>query len=356
MTHPRQDPWRRCRPVHKWPTIDQSLWLAAIRRGDVLDEAGALAHLRPQSLHKLRRGYGRFLTFVAQHGYLDEETQPASRVTVEVMRHYLSELSEQVSPYTRLARIAELLAVMEAFHPERDWSWLRAALDRLHAARPVGRNKRPLIRDSGEIFWTAHRALQAIIAEGLPDKCRAWRFQDALLLAFLAARPLRRSNLAALSMGSSLIPAGETWTVSFEGQEMKNGLPFSAPLPGSLAAMITVHLERFRPILLGRRRHERLFVDYHGNPMTGMGLYHRVRKAAQLLLGTAMNPHLFRDCAATSIALQDPEHVLNIRDLLGHTTPRTAERYYNQAQSIEASRAHQRAIRSLRRRSPLPID
>jgi integrase len=67
-----------------------------------------------------------------------------------------------------------------------------------------------------------------------------------------------------------------------------------------------------------------------------------------------MNPHLFRDCAATTIALNDPEHVLITRDLLGHTTLRTAERYYNLARSVEAARAHQKLIRSLRRRAPVP--
>jgi hypothetical protein len=30
------------------------------------------------------------------------------------------------------------------------------------------------------------------------------------------------------------------------------------------------------------------------------------------ILGVAINPHLFRDCAATTIATDDPEHVLII--------------------------------------------
>ena len=51
-----------------------------------------------------------------------------------------------------------------------------------------------------------------------------------------------------------------------------------------------------------------------------------------------MTPHLFRDAAATSIAIHDPEHVTNIMPVLGHSTLTTCERHYNQAQGLEAGR------------------
>ena len=60
-------------------------------------------------------------------------------------------------------------------------------------------------------------------------------------------------------------------------------------------------------------------------------------------------PHLFRDCAATTVATADPEHVGMIASLLGHTNGRTSEAYYNQAKCIEAARASYANIRQLRR-------
>jgi hypothetical protein len=65
-------------------------------------------------------------------------------------------------------------------------------------------------------------------------------------------------------------------------------------------------------------------------------------------LGQAINPHLFRDCAATSIAINDPAHVGIASRLLGHRTGSTTERYYNQARSVEASRLMQKSLVALR--------
>jgi integrase len=67
-------------------------------------------------------------------------------------------------------------------------------------------------------------------------------------------------------------------------------------------------------------------------------IYERLVRVTRARFGHALTPHLFRDCAATSIALADPEHVYITRSIVGHTTLETSERYYNHAQSREAMR------------------
>lgn len=61
-----------------------------------------------------------------------------------------------------------------------------------------------------------------------------------------------------------------------------------------------------------------------------------IKKLTKRLLGTAISAHLFRDFAATTMALSSAEHARGIRALLGHASDRTSERHYNQATSIEA--------------------
>jgi integrase len=76
-------------------------------------------------------------------------------------------------------------------------------------------------------------------------------------------------------------------------------------------------------------------------------------------LGRAINPHLFRDCAATSIAIDDPDHVRIASPLLGHRSISTTENYYNQARGVEAIRLMQNVLLSLRRDGDaldLPVD
>ena len=82
----------------------------------------------------------------------------------------------------------------------------------------------------------------------------------------------------------------------------------------------------------------------HGSPMTDNGIYIRIVARTREGLGQPINPHLFRDCVATSIAIDDPAHVGIASRLLGHRTGSTTERHYNQARSVEASRLMQRSL------------
>ena len=60
---------------------------------------------------------------------------------------------------------------------------------------------------------------------------------------------------------------------------------------------------------------------------------YRIRQTTARYLGSAMWPHLFRDCLATHIAVTDPEHVRIATPLLGHRTGRTTE------QALQSCRA-----------------
>jgi integrase/recombinase XerD len=65
--------------------------------------------------------------------------------------------------------------------------------------------------------------------------------------------------------------------------------------------------------------------------------------------GTAVWPHLFRDCAVTALALGDPGQVHAAAALLGHRDPTMAERHYNASTSLEAGRRHAAALGARRR-------
>jgi len=87
-----------------------------------------------------------------------------------------------------------------------------------------------------------------------------------------------------------------------------------------------------------------LWVSTDGSPMTEMAIYDRIRTHTQRAFGTPINPHLFRDAAATTLAIADPVHVRVAAPLLGHRTFRTTERHYQHAQSLDAHRAYVGAV------------
>jgi integrase/recombinase XerD len=74
------------------------------------------------------------------------------------------------------------------------------------------------------------------------------------------------------------------------------------------------------------------------------GIYDRIVARTREGLGQPINPHLFRDCAVTSVAIDDPAHIGIASRLLGHRTRSTTERYYNQARGLEASRLMQKSL------------
>jgi integrase len=91
-----------------------------------------------------------------------------------------------------------------------------------------------------------------------------------------------------------------------------------------------------------------LWLSMYGPPMTDNAIYDRIVARTREGLGQPINPHLFRDCAATSVAIDDPAHVGIASRLLGHRTGSTTERYYNQARGVEASRLMQDYLLALR--------
>jgi integrase len=186
-------------------------------------------------------------------------------------------------------------------------------------------------------------------APASPRLARAIQFRDGLIIALLAARPIRRSNLAGIRVGRNLIKVGETWLLQFCEAETKNRQPLEFPVPDRLVPYLERYLSDIRPSFSCTEEHDGLWASAMGRPMTGCAIYERVCKRTEAAFGQPINLHLFRSCAATSLAIEDPEHVLVARDLLGHSRLETTERFYNQAQSLDASRRYNKNIAALRR-------
>src|SRR5262249_17479870 len=97
--------------------------------------------------------------------------------------------------------------------------------------------------------------------------------------------------------------------------------------------------------------HDALWLSEHGSAMTEIAIYFRIREVTRAHFGHAIHPHLFRDSAATSIAIDDPEHVWMIKNVLGHSSLATSERHYIQAQMLQASRRYQQTVLARRRQA-----
>ena len=102
------------------------------------------------------------------------------------------------------------------------------------------------------------------------------------------------------------------WWIDIPGEETKTHQPIEAPWPEALAPALEVYLRQHRPMLCGLRNRwtrpvgNALWVSTHGSPMTMIAIYDVFTRRTAAAFGQSINPHLFRDCAATSIAIDDP--------------------------------------------------
>jgi integrase len=63
------------------------------------------------------------------------------------------------------------------------------------------------------------------------------------------------------------------------------------------------------------------------------------------------SPHLFRDCAATTLAYHSPDSARLTRGVLGHSGFRMAERHYNQATALDAGRRYAEVLARLKQKA-----
>jgi integrase len=92
------------------------------------------------------------------------------------------------------------------------------------------------------------------------------------------------------------------------------------------------------------------------------GLQVAVENATRERFGQHVNVHLFRDCAATSLADEHPDHMKVAADLLGHRSFATTQKYYIASGQRRALRTvqdgilqHRKGRRPSRRGTPHPV-
>jgi integrase/recombinase XerD len=349
-----QDPDRRCTPLAEWPEADRRLWEAALSPGDLLEEGGSRAKYTESTNSGIVNSYGRWLQWADRRGLLDQTNLPADRITPDRVRAYLADLERRNATQTVINRIVHLSVAAHVMDPNRDWSWIGRLARPIKARHRPARSKRPRLVTTAELFDLGLSLMGA--AERMNAECRrATVFRDGLIIALLAARPLRMRNLVGLALDRTLVLRSTQWWIQIPAAETKTREPIELPWPEPLISSLEVYLTRHRPMLA--QRHGRwtraidqaLWLSIDGSPMTKRGIYDRITRCTLKGLGKVINPHLFRDCAATTIALEDPHHIRIASPLLGHCTFSTTEKYYNQARGLEASRIMQNYLLSLRR-------
>lgn len=340
-------------PESDWPEPDRAAWRAALRPGDPLDDPGPLADYGAEQISKSRAAYGRWLGFLAERRVDCRTTRGVDHFTKANVTDFVERLRDVLAPCSVRAYLTDLLTVALAISPDCAFDVLKGATRHIwRIAKPIT-NKRDRLVASRDLYDLGFALMREAGAQSTSLK-EAGAFRDGLMIALLAARPVRRANLASIEIDRHLERRGDVYWLTFPAREVKTRRALEFPLPGALTAQIERYLTQYRPFLLTRHGRWKgdagnaFWVSSDGSRLKASRIGERINKRTAERFGQPVNPHMFRDAAATSIAIEDPKHVGIILAILGHSTLRTSETYYNQATGIEAARRYQNVMAAFR--------
>jgi hypothetical protein len=343
-----------CLPLKRWPEPDRSAWIAAQKPAGLFDDIGPAGEWRPATWFKTEKGYGRFLGWLARYHPNELAREPAERLRKEIFSAYLDHLGESTAGYSALSYVEDLIRAFRIISGNAPPNWLNKLQKGLRArARPV-RDKRQHIIAADELVRCGMELMRrAETARDWSARRRAVAYRDGLAVALLAYRPIRMKNFSRLRIGTELVREGVLWRLLLSGNDTKTHQPFEAAFPANLIPKLECYLTDYRPVLLRGERGcthgttDALWISEVGTAWEQGAMSRRIGNATKAFFNRRVPAHLFRDAAATTIAVDKPTCIADAHHVLGHATPLTTERHYIQARSIVASRRHLDVLKRL---------
>ena len=154
-----------------------------------------------------------------------------------------------------------------------------------------------------------------------------------------------------LELGATFFRQKGGYRIRFEGTSTKSHRAIEQWVMPELTDAFDRYLEVVRPMLLDRGKEldrPMLWIGMGGRPLDAASMLAITSSLTSKHLGRTVSPHLFRDCAATSVAIEDADHIGIAHQVLAHTSHATTQKHYILASSLSASRRHVDSVLSLR--------
>lgn len=341
---------RRGLAPHDWPEPDRHAWSETIAEGDIFDRRGPAAHWAKTTRDAVITAYGRWLGFLALSEPSVLAAHPVERLTEHRLARYLGHLAETAGTVGRHMFFAKLRDAVRVMCPGKAPPHLSRLVTRLERECQPRSMAAQVVTTQRLTFLSKKLMRQAAGAAGEVTDIVTYR--DGLMIGFLASRPIRRRTFSLMRLLRHLRREGGEWRMIFEGSETKSGRPFEASVPEWIVPFLERYVLDVRPMYSGAALHDGLWVSTKGRPLTDKAIYRIITARTRAAFGQPVNPHLFRACAATTVAILDPARIGIARDLLSHASVATTHAYYNKASSVEASRLYASILAELTPRAP----
>jgi integrase/recombinase XerD len=145
--------------------------------------------------------------------------------------------------------------------------------------------------------------------------------RDTAMLELLYATGIRVTELLSLSVNSI------NWQVGYLIVMGKGGKERIVPIGEAANKSLSRYVEQVRPLYLGGRMSDVLFLNRFGSAMTRQGFWKIVKKYAALAdLSKKVHPHTFRHSFATHL-LEGGADLRSVQIMLGHVDVSTTQIY-----------------------------
>jgi integrase len=328
-------------PFNDWADRLRAEWELAFAKGDFLDDDGPGAHLRPATRAMLQSALGRFLRFLQSSRGLKCFQLDSSDLNPDLLSIYVDARRATCSERSIAIELRQIRSALLLLFPGLDLTWLLNAAKRIERNAPAKKQMLHLVT-SDRLYLIGLKLMDQAMQDsrelGVVSKRSAFEYRDGLIILLLSLIPLRRRTLTALRVGKHLIRSGELWALDIPAEDTKSNMPMEFSLCDALSRRIDAYLDGFRPRIPNAAGHNGLWVSNKGNPMDDGTIYDMVRRRTKAELGFGVNLHRFRHAALTFWSIEDPNTIRAGKDLLGHRSFGTTEKFYIMAQSRIAGR------------------
>lgn len=335
-----------------WPATDREAWGALFVPGRLFEDEGLCVNWSAGTRRLRQQAYGQWLSFLLRNEACALALPLVARLTQPRVEAYITESRSRLASVSVYNLIHGLLIIAGAFSPGADWTWLQRVDTRLRHGLGSGDLKPAPALSAAQVFrWSLRRMAEVDTDPALGACKRAIGFRQALMIGALISCPVRRRAFLAMTVTNHIVEIEDRFQLHFSADDMKDAKPHRFWLPRQLFEPMQLYLDVYRPLLLGNKQSDGLWISQYGTPLTADGYARELPKITDRNLGVELRPHAFRHIAATAIAETDPEHVGIIRDVLGHASLDMAEKHYNRATANSACNKLQSVFRDIRRKA-----
>ncbi len=339
--HPPPRTGRLIVPFQEWPDRDQTAWRHNCSPADdpFDDDPRPGAERRADTLASYKKGYGRWLSFLASRGWLDPAQPADARVTRPRLRCYFRVLKRSGNrDQTIVDRFNHLASTIGILIPGADIGWIQRPDGATIRSQLACDRRSNFVPPASDVLYKWGLSMMEKAAQATPAttvSCIAYR--NGLLIAMLAARARRLRSMQLLRVGHELLRSPEGYRIELTPDQVKTNKPDRFELPTNLTPYIEHYLRQLRPQLLAGRHSEHLWINKEGVPLTSQGIQTMIKRATLKRFSVSFGPHAFRHAAATTAALRDPACPNLASSMLG-ISPEIAEGHYNRAGQIQAAK------------------